>query len=59
MVRRIVGTLILIGREKMSLEEFKNGMDSQTNFKLIGLAPPNGLHLVNIDYPFMQSNVPL
>jgi tRNA pseudouridine38-40 synthase len=55
MVRRIVGTLILIGREKLTIDEFKKGMDSQTNFRLIGLAPPNGLHLVKIAYPFIET----
>lgn len=59
MVRRIVGTLILIGREKMTLDEFTKGMDEQSNFKLIGLAPANGLHLVNIDYPFLRSPLTL
>ncbi len=55
MVRRIVGTLILIGREKMTLEEFKIGMDTQSPFRLIGLAPSNGLHLIHIGYPFIKT----
>lgn len=53
MVRRIVGTLVLIGREKMTIEEFKFGLDHQQNLRLIALAPANGLHLVKIDYPFL------
>lgn len=57
MVRRIVGTLILIGREKLTIEEFKYSMDTQTNMRLIGLAPPNGLHLVDIQYPFLQNQM--
>lgn len=55
MVRRIVGTLILIGREKLTIEEFKHSMDTQTNMRLIGLAPPNGLHLVKVLYPFLEN----
>ena len=54
MVRRIVGTLILIGREKLTFEEFKTSMQNQTPMRLIGLAPANGLHLVKIDYPFLE-----
>ncbi len=57
MVRRIVGTLILIGREKLTIEEFKNSMDTQTTMRLIGLAPPNGLHLVDIQYPFLLNQM--
>jgi len=54
MVRRIVGTLVLIGREKLSLEEFTYSMQHQTPMRLINLAPANGLHLVKIDYPFLE-----
>lgn len=55
MVRRIVGTLILIGREKLSIEEFTESMKHQTALRLINLAPANGLHLVKIDYPFIET----
>lgn len=55
MVRRIVGTLVLIGREKLTLEELKQSMENQSPLRLIGLAPANGLHLVNIAYPFINS----
>lgn len=55
MVRRIMGTLVLIGREKMSLEEFETCMNKQIEFRLIGLAPANGLHLVNVYYPFLNN----
>lgn len=54
MVRRIVGMLILIGREKLSLDEFKESMQNQTPMRLINLAPANGLHLVHIEYPFLN-----
>jgi tRNA pseudouridine38-40 synthase len=56
MVRRIVGTLMLIGREKMTIEEFRKAMDAQTPLRLIALAPANGLHLINIKYPFLENN---
>jgi len=55
MVRRIVGTLMLIGREKLTLEEFKFSMQHQSPLRLINLAPANGLHLVKIDYPFIDN----
>jgi tRNA pseudouridine38-40 synthase len=55
MVRRIMGTLVLIGREKLSLEEFETSMNKQVEFRLIGLAPANGLHLVNVYYPFLNN----
>jgi tRNA pseudouridine38-40 synthase len=55
MVRRIMGTLVLIGREKLSLKEFETCMDQQIEFRLIGLAPANGLHLVNVYYPFLNN----
>jgi tRNA pseudouridine38-40 synthase len=55
MVRRIMGTLVLIGREKLSLEEFETCMNKQVEFRLIGLAPANGLHLVNVYYPFLNN----
>lgn len=54
MVRRIVGTLVLIGREKLSIEEFEHSMTHQTPMRLINLAPANGLHLVHIHYPFLE-----
>lgn len=53
MVRRIVGALVLIGREKLTLEEFRHSMQHQTPMRLINLAPANGLHLVHIQYPFL------
>ncbi|MBL7788452.1 MAG: tRNA pseudouridine(38-40) synthase TruA [Chitinophagales bacterium] len=55
MVRRIVGTLVLIGREKLSLEEFHISMQQQSPLRLINLAPANGLHLVKLDYPFLEN----
>jgi tRNA pseudouridine38-40 synthase len=53
MVRRIVGTIILIGRGNMALDELKYSLDNQLELRLIALAPANGLHLVKIDYPFL------
>ncbi|MBK7958677.1 MAG: tRNA pseudouridine synthase A [Bacteroidetes bacterium] len=54
MIRRIVGTMVLIGREQLTLEEFKRVMDEQAEFKNIKLAPSNGLHLNRVIYPFIK-----
>lgn len=54
MVRRIVGTLVLIGREKLTIEELRRSMQVQSPLRLISLAPANGLHLVAIEYPFLS-----
>lgn len=54
MVRRIVGTMLLVGRNKLSFEEFVHAMETQTDMKYIQLAPSNGLHLVDITYPLLQ-----
>lgn len=51
MIRRIVGTMILIGRGQLTIEEFKRVMDEQSEFKIVKLAPPNGLHLCSVLYP--------
>lgn len=56
MVRRIVGTLILVGREKLTMEEVQTSMQQQTPMRLINLAPANGLHLVKIEYPFLETS---
>lgn len=56
MVRRIVGTLILIGRDRLTLDDLVYSLDNQVPMKLIGLAPANGLHLVSIKYPFLDSD---
>ena len=50
MIRRIVGTMILIGRGSLTIEEFKIVMDEQSEFKIVKLAPPNGLHLSRVLY---------
>lgn len=52
MVRRIVGTSIMIGRGKLSLESFRDSLIHQTPLQYINLAPANGLHLVDVVYPY-------
>ena len=50
MVRRIVGALILIGRNKLSIDTFEDCMKSQSELPIISLAPANGLQLAGVDY---------
>jgi len=51
MVRAITGTLLDLGREKTTLEEFRNIIDSKDRSKAGFSAPAEGLYLVNIEYP--------
>ena len=51
MVRAIVGTLLEIGQDKLTVEEFKDIIESRDRSKAGYSMPANGLFLVNIDYP--------
>lgn len=51
MVRAIVGTLIEVGREKISLDELVKIIESKDRQKAGFSAPPQGLHLTKIIYP--------
>lgn len=51
MVRAIVGTLVEVGRGKLSIEGFCRVMDQKDRGKAGTSAPANGLFLVNVEYP--------
>ena len=51
MVRAIVGTLFEVGRQKMSLEEFRMVVESKNRCKAGTSVPARGLYLVEIKYP--------
>lgn len=51
MVRAIVGTLVDVGLEKISLNEFKAIIDQKDRSFASGSAPAQGLYLVEVDYP--------
>jgi len=53
MVRRIVGALLIIGKEKMSVEEFRHVMETSGRFKRNLSAPPHGLCLTRVKYPYL------
>ncbi len=51
MVRTIVGTLVLVGREKLDLEGFRGIINSKKRSRAGSSAPAQGLFLTRVDYP--------
>jgi tRNA pseudouridine38-40 synthase len=51
MVRAIVGTLLELGRERITLEDFKQIIASKNRSDAGGSVPACGLFLANIEYP--------
>jgi tRNA pseudouridine38-40 synthase len=51
MVRAIVGTMIILGTGKMSLEEFEDVILAKDRSRAGTSAPAKGLFLTNIEYP--------
>lgn len=51
MVRRTVGTLLLVGQERLSLAEFAAIVQNADKTHPGSAAPPHGLCLVRVDYP--------
>jgi tRNA pseudouridine38-40 synthase len=52
MVRKTVGTLLMVGRGKVSFDQFENTVANQQEFFKTALAPPQGLYLTDIKYPY-------
>jgi len=52
MVRAIVGTLLEVGKGKMTLDEFKAVLDSKDRRQAGASVPAKGLYLTNIQYPY-------
>lgn len=52
MVRIIVGTLIKVGRNHISIHEFKTIMEARHRPLAAKAAPACGLHLISVKYPF-------
>ncbi|MBF0225260.1 MAG: tRNA pseudouridine(38-40) synthase TruA [Desulfobacterales bacterium] len=50
MVRNIVGSLVYIGLDRISTDEFKNILESKDRKKAPPTAPPQGLYLFNVEY---------
>ncbi|MDR0768296.1 MAG: tRNA pseudouridine(38-40) synthase TruA [Dysgonamonadaceae bacterium] len=53
MVRAIVGTLLDVGRGKLSVEDFREVILSKDRGKAGSSAPANALFLTNIEYPLI------
>lgn len=51
MVRAIVGTLVAIGKQKHSIDDFVNIIESQNRSKAGTSAPAQGLTLTSVTYP--------
>jgi tRNA pseudouridine38-40 synthase len=51
MVRAVVGTLLEVGRGKMTLEQFIAIVEGGKRIQAGQSAPPQGLHLTQIIYP--------
>ena len=51
MVRAVVGTLIEVGREKISVEEFKTIVNNKNRSDAGMSAPGHALYLSNVQYP--------
>jgi tRNA pseudouridine38-40 synthase len=49
-VRTMVGTLLLLGSDKINLEEFKDILESKDRTKAGKTAPPHGLYLKEVKY---------
>lgn len=57
MVRAIVGTMIEIGRGKISLEEFEQIINAKNRSAAGYSVPAHGLYLVNVEYPDGKLNI--
>lgn len=51
MVRALVATMLKIGREKMTIDEFKNVIESRDCTRASFSVPPHGLFLLAVNYP--------
>ena len=55
MVRAIVGTCLEVGRDKMSLVDFKSVIESKDRQKAGHSAPAKGLFLEKVEYPYLNT----
>jgi tRNA pseudouridine38-40 synthase len=51
MVRAIVGTLLMVGKNKLSLHDFRNIIEAKNRAKAGNNAPAHALFLTGIEYP--------
>jgi tRNA pseudouridine38-40 synthase len=53
MVRMTMGALIMIGRGRITIDDFKEVMDSCGEFKYMMPVPACGLYLTSVKYPYL------
>jgi tRNA pseudouridine38-40 synthase len=54
MIRIIVARMLAVGEGRITIDDFKSTMTNTQLFKWRKLAPPQGLHLVKIEYPYFD-----
>jgi tRNA pseudouridine38-40 synthase len=54
MIRIIVGQLIKVGTGKLSVDAFENYLVNKETPKILNLAPPRGLYLSKVTYPYLD-----
>ena len=54
MVRAIVGTMINIGIGKISLDDFRNIIESKDRSQAGFSVPAHGLYLIKVEYPYLK-----
>jgi tRNA pseudouridine38-40 synthase len=55
MVRAIVGTMVNIGLEKISVEDLTEIIESKDRGKAGFSVPAHGLFLTKVEYPFLEN----
>ncbi len=54
MIRLLMGRLVDIGREQLTLDAFVEAIETKKRVKYHTSAPPQGLYLAKVDYPFLS-----
>lgn len=54
MIRKIVGTVLTVGKGRISVNEFRQTVADKKEFRIHYLAPPNGLFLSKVRYPYID-----
>ncbi len=57
MVRAIVGTMVNIGLEKVSLQDFSTIIEGKDRNKAGFSVPAQGLYLTNVEYSFLEKSI--
>lgn len=57
MVRRIVGSLLMVGRGRIGMDEFADNVVNQKPFRVVITAPAKGLYLSKVRYPYFDNDL--